>query len=157
MINKVVESKERNEFLLKILKDVYNETERQILVLTDRIEHTKVLFEMLGDKQESAGILTSKITSEERTKLTLTKRILIATYQMCKEGFDVPSLNTLLMATSRPDIDQIVGRILRIEKDKRKVDPLILDVVDPTFRNQFQARLGLYKKRNYTISKMIIE
>jgi superfamily II DNA or RNA helicase len=157
MINKVVESKERNEFLLKIIEDVYNETERQILILTDRIEHTKVLFEMLGDKQESAGILTSKITSEERTKLTLTKRILIATYQMCKEGFDVPSLNTLLMATSRPDIDQIVGRILRIEKDKRKVDPLILDVVDPTFRNQFQARLGLYKKRNYTISKMIIE
>lgn len=157
MINKVVESKERNEFLLKIIEDVYNETERQILILTDRIEHTKVLFEMLDDKKESAGILTSKITSEERNKLTLTKRILIATYQMCKEGFDVPSLNTLLMATSRPDIDQIVGRILRIEKDKRKINPLILDIVDPTFRNQFQSRLSLYKKRNYKIQKMIIQ
>lgn len=156
MINKVVESDERNQFLLKILEDVYLETERQILVLSDRVEHTKVLYELLGDKKESAGILSSKTSSEERTKLTSTKRILIATYQMCKEGFDVPSLNTLLMATSRPDIDQIVGRILRVEKDKRKVDPLILDVVDPTFRNQFQARLTLYKKRNYKISKMVI-
>ena len=156
MINKVVESDERNQFLLKIIEDVYLETERQILVLSDRVEHTKVLYELLGDKKESAGILSSKTSSEERSKLTSTKRILIATYQMCKEGFDVPSLNTLLMATSRPDIDQIVGRILRVEKDKRKVDPLILDVVDPTFRNQFQARLSLYKKRNYKISKMVI-
>jgi superfamily II DNA or RNA helicase len=156
MINKVVESDERNHFLIKILEDVYPESNRQILVLTDRIEHTKVLYELLGDKKESAGILSSKISSEERSKLTSTKRILIATYQMCKEGFDVPSLNTLLMATSRPDIDQIVGRILRVEKDKRKVDPLILDIVDPSFRNQFQARLSLYKKRNYKISKMVI-
>ena len=156
MINKVVESDERNQFLLKIIEDVYLETERQILVLSDRVEHTKVLYELLGDKKESAGILSSKTSSEERSKLTSTKRILIATYQMCKEGFDVPSLNTLLMATSRPDIDQIVGRILRVEKDKRKVDPLILDVVDPSFRNQFQARLTLYKKRNYKISKMVI-
>jgi len=79
---------------------------------------------------------------------------LIATYAMCKEGFDVPTLNTLLMATPRPDIDQIVGRILRVEKSARTVHPLILDVVDPQFRRQFQERNGLYKKRSYTVTKM---
>jgi len=73
---------------------------------------------------------------------------------MCKEGFDVPTLNTLLMATPRPDIDQIVGRILRVEKSARTIHPLILDIVDPQFRRQFQERNGLYKKRNYTITKM---
>jgi superfamily II DNA or RNA helicase len=72
---------------------------------------------------------------------------------MCKEGFDLPSLNTLLLATSRPDVDQIVGRILRVEKDKRKIDPLVIDIVDPAFRKQFQARLSLYKSRKYTIEK----
>jgi superfamily II DNA or RNA helicase len=75
---------------------------------------------------------------------------------MCKEGFDVESLNTLLIATPRPDVDQIVGRILRVEKSQRTVDPLILDVVDPAFRRQFQERLSLYKKREYTIQKMMI-
>ena len=73
---------------------------------------------------------------------------------MCKEGFDVSTLNTLLIATPRPDVDQIVGRILRVEKSKRTVDPLILDVVDSTFRRQFQARSTLYKSRNYTIQMM---
>jgi superfamily II DNA or RNA helicase len=75
---------------------------------------------------------------------------------MCKEGFDVASLNTLMMATPRPDIDQIVGRILRTEKSKRTINPLILDIVDSTMRRQFQQRLVLYKKRNYTIDMMEI-
>ena len=73
---------------------------------------------------------------------------------MCKEGFDVATLNTLMMATPRPDIDQIVGRILRTEKSVRTIDPLIIDIVDSTMRRQFQQRLILYKKRNYTIETM---
>jgi len=75
---------------------------------------------------------------------------------MCKEGFDVATLNTLLIATPRPDVDQIVGRILRVEKKGRKIHPLIIDIVDPAFRRQFQTRLSLYKSRNYTIEKMMI-
>jgi superfamily II DNA or RNA helicase len=76
---------------------------------------------------------------------------------MCKEGFDVPTLNTLIMATPRPDIDQIVGRILRTERSKRTIPPLIVDLVDTTFRRQFQERLNLYKKRKYTISMMTLD
>jgi superfamily II DNA or RNA helicase len=83
-------------------------------------------------------------------------KVLIATYQLTKEGFDVPTLNTLVMATPRPDIDQIVGRILRIEKSKRTIQPLIIDIVDSTFRRQFQTRNSLYNKREYTIQKMTI-
>jgi superfamily II DNA or RNA helicase len=83
------------------------------------------------------------------------KRILIATYSMCKEGFDVTTLKTLIMATPRPDIEQIVGRILRVEKEKRTTEPLIVDIVDMVFRRQFQERLALYKSRKYTIEKTI--
>jgi superfamily II DNA or RNA helicase len=133
---------------------VFPETGRQLLVLSDRVEHTRQLYEMLPPEiRAHAGILGREVKSDERTALCNTKRILIATYSMCKEGFDLATLNTLLMATSRPDVDQIVGRILRIEKDKRKVHPLILDIVDPPFRRQFQERLDLYKKRNYIIEK----
>jgi superfamily II DNA or RNA helicase len=60
------------------------------------------------------------------------------------------------MATPRPDIEQIVGRILRVEKSKRTTEPLIIDIVDPTFRRQFQSRLGLYKERSYVIEKVAI-
>jgi superfamily II DNA or RNA helicase len=158
MINKVVEYEHRNQFLVEILKDVFEEKDRQILVLTDRVEHTKVLFNLLPPEiQALTGILGREVKADQRAVLCATKRILIATYAMCKEGFDLATLNTLLIATSRPDVDQIVGRIMRTEKETRKVHPLILDVVDPAFRRQFQARLQLYQKRNYQIEKIVLE
>jgi superfamily II DNA or RNA helicase len=157
MVNKVVEYMPRNKMLVEILVDVYAEKERQILVLTDRVDHTKTILEMLPPEiQKDACILGREVKSAQRAEWCSTKRILIATYTMCKEGFDVATLNTLLIATSRPDVDQIVGRILRVEKKGRKVDPLIVDIVDPAFRRQFQTRLALYKSRNYEIQKMVI-
>jgi len=158
MINKVTEYEHRNVFLVELLKDIFEDKQKQILVLSDRVEHLKTIFNLLPlEIQEESCILSRDIKSEQRSLWSKTKKILIATYTMCKEGFDVPSLNTLVMATSRPDIEQIVGRILRIEKHKRTINPLIIDIVDPAFRRQFQERLQLYKKRNYKIQKMVLE
>jgi superfamily II DNA or RNA helicase len=158
MINKVVEYKPRNEFLVKLLIDIYQEHERQILVLTDRVDHAKVLYDLLTPEvQQTACILARDVKAEQRAEWCSTKRILLATYQMCKEGFDVATLNTLMIATSRPDVDQIVGRILRVDKSVRKIDPLIIDIVDPAFRRQFQHRLDLYNKRNYVVEKMVFD
>ena len=155
MVNKLVDYEPRNKLIVELLTDVFDDNKRQILVLTDRVEHTKTLYDMLPTyiKEESC-ILSRNTNSETRSEWCDTKRILIATYAMCKEGFDVPTLNTLLIATPRPDVDQIVGRILRVEKTKRTVSPLILDIVDPAFRRQFQERLSLYTKREYKVEKM---
>jgi superfamily II DNA or RNA helicase len=159
MINKLAEEEGRTEWLAEILKDVLEESPtRQVLVLTDRVKHTKDILAALCDElKEKAAILSQDVAAAKRGEFCASKSILIATYAMCKEGFDVPTLNTLLMATPRPDIDQIVGRILRIEKTARKIHPLILDVVDPQFRRQFQERNMLYKKRNYKVTKMEIQ
>jgi superfamily II DNA or RNA helicase len=157
MINKVAEYKPRNDLIVSILEDLAEEN-RQILVMTDRVEHTKTLFEGLSlAVRDQACILSQKVKATDRAKFCASKKILIATYAMCKEGFDVSTLNTLVMATSRPDVDQIVGRIMRTEKSDRETDPLIIDIVDPAFRRQFGERLKLYKERNYAVQKMIIE
>lgn len=158
MINKLAECEHRTKWLADILVDILDETpERQILVLTDRVQHAKdILATLPAVYQEKAAILSQNVAAAKRAEFCASKKILIATYSMCKEGFDVPTLNTLLMATPRPDVDQIVGRILRVEKSTRKIHPLILDIVDPQFRRQFQERNGLYKKRAYKITKMAL-
>jgi superfamily II DNA or RNA helicase len=155
MINKLVEYEPRNKMITELLTDIHDDHQRQILVLSDRVDHCQTLYDTLPTHiRETACVLSRKIDSKTRTEWCETKRILIATYQMCKEGFDVPTLNTLIIATPRPDVDQIVGRILRVEKTKRKVSPLIIDIVDPAFRRQFQERLSLYNKRDYKVEKM---
>jgi superfamily II DNA or RNA helicase len=155
MINKLVEFAPRNELLVEVIEDIYSEPDRNVLVLTDRVEHTKKILSMLPEHmQKETGILSSGMKPAVRDEFCATKRILISTYQLVKEGFDNARLNTLVMATPRPDIEQIVGRILRVEKSKRTTEPLIIDIVDPTFRRQFQSRLGLYKERSYVIEKV---
>jgi superfamily II DNA or RNA helicase len=154
MVNKLAECEDRTKWLCGIIEDVCEEG-RQVLVLSDRVEHCKALLEGLPPAiQETACILSQKVSSAKRTEFCSDKKILIATYSMCKEGFDVPTLNTLVMATPRPDIDQIVGRILRVEKSTRTIHPLIIDIVDPQFRRQFGQRNTLYRKRNYTVKRM---
>lgn len=159
MINKLAECEGRTKWLAEILKDVLEESpHRQVLVLTDRVQHTKDIYAALPPSlQSSSAILSQAVSAAKRTEFCSSCSVLIATYAMCKEGFDVPTLNTLLMATPRPDVDQIVGRILRVEKSARTVHPLILDVVDPQFRRQFQERNGLYKKRSYSVKKMELQ
>jgi superfamily II DNA or RNA helicase len=156
MINKLTEHPGRTKWLTEILGDILDESpQRQVLVLTDRVQHTKDLLAALPDALRAKScILSQDVAAAKRAEFCASKTILIATYAMCKEGFDVPTLNTLLMATPRPDIDQIVGRILRVEKSARTIHPLILDIVDPQFRRQFQERNSLYKKRCYTVMKM---
>jgi superfamily II DNA or RNA helicase len=156
MVNKLADCEDRTRWLCRIIEDIQDEG-RQVLVLSDRVQHCQDILNGLPDGlREASCILSQKVASSQRTEFCSTKTVLIATYSMCKEGFDVPTLNTLVMATPRPDIDQIVGRILRVEKSKRTVHPLIVDIVDPQFRRQFGARNSLYKKRNYTIMKMAL-
>ena len=156
MVNKLTACEDRTRWLVRILTDVLEEG-RQVLVLSDRVQHCKDILDGLPpDLKEQACILSQAVKSDVRTEYCKTKTVLIATYSMCKEGFDVPTLNTLVMATPRPDIDQIVGRILRVEKAGRTVHPLIVDIVDPQFKRQFGARNTLYRRRQYRVTKMLM-
>lgn len=156
MVNKLTGCEDRTKWLCGIIDDVMD-TDRQMLVLSDRVQHCEdILAGLTPELKEKACILSTAVKADVRTEYCKTKAILIATYSMCREGFDVPTLNTLLMATPRPDIDQIVGRILRVEKKGRVVHPLIVDIVDPQFRRQFGQRNSLYKKREYRVTKMAL-
>ena len=156
MVNKLTACEDRTRWLCGILEDI-SEGGRQILVLSDRVQHCQdILAGLPEDLRETACILGTAVKAELRAEYCKTKSILIATYSMCKEGFDVPTLNTLVMATPRPDIDQIVGRILRVEKKGRVVHPLIVDIVDPQFKRQFGMRNSLYRKRQYRVTKMAL-
>ena len=156
MVNKLTACEDRTRWLCGILEDI-SEGGRQVLVLSDRVQHCLDILSGLPEElRETACILSTSVKAELRAEYCKTKAILIATYTMCREGFDVPTLNTLVMATPRPDIDQIVGRILRVEKKGRAVHPLIVDIVDPQFKRQFGMRNSLYRKRQYRVTKMAL-
>ena len=89
--------------------------------------------------------------SEEELKKTEKKQIILASYSMCSEGLDIPTLNAEFLITPKTDVIQIVGRILRAKH--AFANPIIYDFIDTheVFRKQWLKRKAYYKKQNYQI------
>ena len=81
-------------------------------------------------------------------------RILFATYQLAKEGLDIPCLDRLVLATptrNKVIVQQSIGRIQRPAPGK--TEALVIDLVDektPQLLVQYKQRRTLYKKMNIT-------
>ena len=155
-ITNLVKISKRNEFIMEVIKNLYENEHRQILVLSDRIEHLKTIEEMILTfyKDFSFGYY---IGGMKQSKLddSAKKRIILASYGMAAEALDIPSLNTLVMTTPRSSVEQSIGRIIR--KKSKMVKPLIIDIVDnlPSFISQSKNRIRLYKKKEYYIEKKV--
>lgn len=117
-------------------------------------EITKALDpDKISDLRRMAGVLrkciTHSIKSVEPKRKPITtedfaeateKDIIIATYQMVSEGFDVPRLDTLFLAMPVWDPVQSTGRILRSHPDKKV--PIVTHFIDdkiPKYRRAWQA------------------
>jgi superfamily II DNA or RNA helicase len=68
---------------------------------------------------------------------------------MASEGLDIKTLTTLIMATPKTEICQVIGRILRVKHST----PVVIDIIDAhdLFINQWQKRKAYCKKQNYKI------
>jgi len=151
MINSMVYNDDRNYVILKELsgcKDHFN------LVLSDRVWHLRELQKQLGQGIVIDGKMVSKEKRKERVDaLQLMRdgevRYIFATYQLAKEGLDIPNLDRLFLTTPHKDRITIVQSVGRVERQyKGKVLPLVYDFVDATgiHQNQWKLRKTIYKK-----------
>ena len=151
-LNRIVAIEKRNKFIVDILEEIMLEPDRKVLILSDRIEHLDILKKAI-DELEGAYSCEYYIGGMTQKKLDIASNamIILGTYGMASEGLDIPTLNTLIMATPRREVEQSIGRIIR--RTDHTVQPLIIDIVDllPCFANQGIYRRKLYKKLNYKI------
>lgn len=148
LINYLAEHEDRNE---QIAEDIIDLCDRghSIILLSDRVTHLETLYDILPSlHQDKAVVLHGKVKKEFREQALdgMRKgelRILLATYQLAKEGLDVPCLDRLLLATPVKDyaiVVQSVGRIARVCEGKGT--PVVYDYVDDIGFLQ-----GMWKKR----------
>lgn len=148
MITDLTCNQERNEIILGIIKE-YLQFNRKILVLSDRRNHCEYLLNCLKNNSISAGIYLGGMKTQDR-EISTNCSVILGTYQASGEGFDVPDLDTLILATPKSDIEQAVGRILR---QKNANEPIVIDIVDSfsIFKGQFYKRKKFYKANEYKI------
>lgn len=90
---------------------------------------------------------TRKLTPEELDR-NQKRQVILASYGLAAEGLDVPDLDVLFLATPRTDVEQPVGRTLRIVPGKKQ--PIVVDLVDA---HQYYQRLRGKRLRQYTYLK----
>ena len=150
---------------LLIVSDVQTAVKagRTPLVLSDRIEHLKLLKENLKDAAANVIVITGKGTQKQKKEqLEILNKvpaseslIVLATGKYAGEGFDNPRLDTLMLAMPfswKGTLAQYCGRLHRNFVGKDEV--LIFDYVDfrlPVFDRMYRNRLKGYKQLGYTI------
>ena len=146
----------RTKFLLSFLPRLIAEG-RTILILSCRRAHITEMEKLITDMAIEKNLPDCTVglyvggMKQENLDISATKRVIIATYDMAEEAFDCKTLNTLIYATPHKNIKQAVGRILREEKKKRKIIPLIIDIQDlfSTFNGWNKIREKYYKSEAY--------
>lgn len=147
LISRLSQTEHRNQFILHVLKcELKINPKQQVMVLS----HNKSLLIYLQKHIDftSKGFYVGGMKQKD-LKESETKQIVLATYSMAAEGLDIKTLTTLFLASSKSDVIQSVGRILREKHDSH----LIIDLVDAhePFKRQYEKRKSLYVERKYKI------
>ena len=119
------------------------------IVVTDRKAHAEILYDLISTGWEKTGIATgnySKKYVKEQAELLNNKKItvLICTFALLGEGFDVPFLNRAFVTMpfrAEGRIEQLIGRIQRSAPGKK--NSLVYDYVDVdigVIENQFYTK-----------------
>jgi superfamily II DNA or RNA helicase len=151
MISNITEYYYRTKIIFKIIKELIKEDGRKILILSDRRDHLKDIYEYISENNVcSIGYYIGGM-KEKDLKISEEKDVILGTFAMANEGLDIEALNTLILASPKSDVIQATGRILR--KSHANITPTIVDIIDnfASFERQAMKRLKFYRSKDYTI------
>lgn len=154
MITSICSHAPRNKLIIDKLETLLKkEPGRQVLILSDRKGHLYELESLIKARNlGSTGFYVGGMKEEALAKSSRCDFIL-GTNMMAAEGMDIPTLNTLVLASPIGTVEQQLGRIQRQRPHERKYTPYTIDIVDDfsIFSNQGIRRATFYKRRGYTI------
>jgi superfamily II DNA or RNA helicase len=155
MISNIISFEKRNCLIVEKILELTRD-KRNILVLSERRGHLSLISELLTvNNYDDWGFYVGGMKIAD-LKMAENRQVILGTYQMCSEGYDNSNLDTLIMTTSKGDVEQSVGRILRKKIDI--IEPLVVDFVDnfSAFSNQGKKRETFYKKKQYKVKNEIL-
>jgi len=157
MINNICTFKPRTEYIISVLENIIKkDPERRILILSERRNLLNDIEKYIIEKNILNKDYGFYVGGMKQCDLNVSaeKQIILATYKLASEGFNVPSLNTVIFASPISDIQQSIGRILRERAEDRKYIPLCIDILDEfsAFKRKGYTRAKFYNTNKYNIS-----
>ena len=155
VITNLTEIDKRNSYIYDLIYNLKEkDPSRKVLILSGRKVQLEKLNEMLkGVFEGDIGFYVGGM-KEKDLKISESKDLILATFEMVSEGLDIQALDTMIMCTPKASIVQTIGRILRKKPEDYENQPLIIDIVDqiPTTIFMSMPRRKVYTSRNYEIN-----
>jgi superfamily II DNA or RNA helicase len=134
LISSMCNDDERNDQILEMVESFIKEG-RQVLVLSDRVQHCVDMADDLANRGCNAAALVGRMTKKQRAQVLADadSRQLEAIFAttIADEGLDLPGLDTIVLTTPTKALGRIqqrIGRIMRTAENKKK--PIVVDLVD---------------------------
>ena len=144
LITDCVNDEERNKVVSFVI-DTAVKTGKT-MVLSERVAHLEILSKMCNHK----NVILSTAKKKERQEILKSDwEVMFATYQIAKEGLDIPSLINLVMASPVKNditVTQSVGRVMRAFQNKEY--GYVWDFEDdmPMLKKWLSKRLSIYRR-----------
>lgn len=153
LISVLTDDYDRNKLIL----DVCNRLQGYTIIVSERVNQLKYL----QSKLDYSIMIDSKMKKKDREKIVEDFRsgkykYLLATYSLIAEGFDVPMLENIVMASPIKDerlVIQSIGRCQRPYKDKKFAN--VYDFYDDVgiLYNSYKNRMKIYKREEWEVIK----
>lgn len=147
-INILCNMQHRNALILEKAQHLVS-LGHKVIIISERRSHCEALLNELASVDIDGGLCYGGINNFELER-SKEKAVLLGTYGYVKEGFDLPTLDAMILATPRSDVVQACGRVLRFETS---LSPTIIDIVDEWIigRAQYNKRRLYYEKSGFTV------
>lgn len=156
LITDIVENEDRNKQLVEHIAGVKG----MGLVLTDRVQHAKTLYNALSALGLKCSTLYGSVGKSQRNAVIDKLKngeiqLIIATYALAKEGLDIPNLDNVFFTTPQKNettVVQSAGRVAR--KFDGKEMGFVYDYVDNfgMLKGWAKRRSAFYKKCEFYIA-----
>ena len=151
LVDDMIHDPERFE----LVREKIESLDGSAIVLANRVDYLRRLHEAYSGRSICLSLLGQSKKAKEERKAALRQleagelNCIFATYQLAKEGLDVPSLRYIVLVTPERDettVVQSVGRVGR--KAEGKDHGTVVDFVDNfgMFKGWAKKRAGYYKK-----------
>lgn len=147
MISDVVDDIRRDEVIVGLIRTI-SQTSRKLLVLSERRLHCERLH---GHFPTTSGLYMGGMKESDLAESS-EKQIIFGTFSQAHEGLDIPTLDSLILATPKSDIKQSIGRIMREGSTKQNA-PHIWDIWDQwsILNSMYMKRRKVYKEGGFLI------
>jgi superfamily II DNA or RNA helicase len=153
---------DRNKVIIQDIAAAYAQG-REILVLSERLDHLALLADCLGAYTDCLFVLKGGLGKKQLKTImehiqnvpSGSNRIILATGKYLGEGFDLPCLDTLFLVfpfSWKGTLIQYAGRLNRSARGKTEIR--IYDYVDekvPVLQRMFKRRMKGYRDLGFTI------